>query len=110
MVTVSKAEAEEINKFLNRSWKAKEYGLAGRFSCSNCGRVLTFYDVFQSGRRQHGDELLKRILGGDEFHLQVAKRGQTIDIECTACHTLNRFGMKIVSRHKSYWSKQYCYA
>jgi len=112
VVTVSEAEAEEMNKFLDRSWQVSDYVVGERVPCSNCGRVLNFYDVFQSGRKQHGDDYLRQILGGEEYHLHVAKKDQTLDVECTACGALNNIFVvsEDASTHGSYCSPKYYYA
>ena len=104
-VRVTQKEADEMNAFLGHTWSIHDYAMGDRFKGSDCSRVVTFYDVFQAGRKRHGDEHMKRILAGGEHHLQVAKLGQTVEIECTSCRKLN-----VLSCHTNYYSSSYCYA
>jgi hypothetical protein len=105
-VKVSKEEAAKINRFLGQSWPASAYAIRGQVKCSKCKRLLTFYDIFMTGRKEHGDEFIKRTLAGSEFHLQLAGRDQRLEVECTACGTLNRLAAK---PPKHYCSKKYHY-
>ena len=107
VIPVSHEEADEMNRFLDHEWQPTDYLMGAALHCKNCGRGFTFYDVFQSGRAQHGDDFIREILRGDEFHLQVAAEGSTIDVSCTACGDLNRFGLE--DGH-TYYSGSYCYA
>lgn len=85
---VSQQEADELNAFLDRSWSVDEYIMRERSECSGCGRVLTFYDFFQSGRKRHGDAMVMRWLAGSECVLHIRKDARA-EVACTACNTLN---------------------
>lgn len=87
--SVSQVEADEINKFVNLSLSPESYRLNKRFECSKCKRVLTFYDVFRTGRKRHGDDHIRRFIAGTGYHVQVPKSDQTLEAECTACSTVN---------------------
>jgi hypothetical protein len=106
-VTISQTEADEIGQFLSRSLKADDFFMGGRYQCVKCDRTLTFYDVFQAGRKEHGDEHMRRILAGDEYHIQVARQDQTLLVPCTSCGTANSIGY--LQGHQ-YHGENYCYA
>jgi hypothetical protein len=108
LVSVTQAQADEINEFLGRSLPVDEYAMGARIPCENCGYVLTFYDVFRSGRGRHGDEFLRRMLAGGEYHLQVAGVGQAIEVECSNCRTVNH--LRADDDRHTYHSDNYCYA
>ncbi|HXP92764.1 MAG TPA: hypothetical protein VN905_04790 [Candidatus Binatia bacterium] len=87
-VAVSEQELAELNSFLKSSWTTNDFRMRAPIACSNCGRTLTFYDFFHSGRKRHGDEFVsKYLLGGNFVHVQ--RRGQALDLVCTACGTAN---------------------
>jgi hypothetical protein len=88
-VTVSPDEVDKLNEFLGKSHRAQDYALWKKHKCSKCKRVLTFYDVFESGRKRHGDEYVRQVLGGDEYHLHIQKRGQALQVDCKACGLTN---------------------
>ena len=87
-INVTKEEAEKINKVVGATWSAHDYFLSESFPCSNCSRELTFFDVFETGRKLHGDSLIKQAITGD-YILQINKRGQKIEANCSACGTSN---------------------
>jgi len=89
LVSVSQEEATKINMFLGTAATANSFTVTDRKYCSNCGRTLTFYDLFETGRKRHGDAFVRRFLAGGEHHIQVAARNQTIEADCTNCGTLN---------------------
>lgn len=89
-VTVSAAEATKLNAFLGKKCKPSDYAIWKKTKCKNCSRELTFYDVFESARRRHGDESIKRILGGSGHHVHIQKKGQELEVDCTACGTHQR--------------------
>lgn len=91
-VSVSKEEAAKINAFVKKTAEPDEYTLDKKFSCSKCGRELNFFDVFESGRKRHGDDYTRRFLGGDDFYVQVLKEDHELETECTQCGTLNMLG------------------
>lgn len=108
LVSVTPEQAAEINQFLGYSLSVDEYAMGAKIPCENCGYILTFYDVFRSGRERHGDDFLRRILAGDAYHLQVAGVGQGIDIDCSRCGTVNR--LRADDDRHTYHSSNYCYA
>jgi hypothetical protein len=73
-VAVSRQGADKTNAFLVPIWSAYECTLTSRVLCSNCGRILTFYDVLESGRKRHGDAHSQRFLGDGEYHIQIAAK------------------------------------
>jgi hypothetical protein len=87
-VKVSQLEANELNAFLDRSWSIDDYVMRERSECFKCGRVLTFYDMFHSGRKRHGDGMVMQSLAGNEYILHVRKSEQA-EVACTSCGTLN---------------------
>jgi len=104
LVFVSPEEAARLNAFLGQSWQPQDYAMGSRHQCQKCGRLLTFYDVFESGRKRHGDRRMKEILGANEYHLQVAGQEQSAEIQCTKCgETLSTLG------HLQYLCNPYCY-
>jgi len=88
-VAVSAEELKELNEFLGKSRRAVDYSVWKRIRCSNCKKMLTFYDIFCSGRKLHGDSYIKRFLGGDEYHIHVQRRGGKMEVTCAACSTVN---------------------
>ncbi len=88
-VKVSAEELQELNAFLGKSRKAGDYAVWKKVACSNCGKVLTFFDLFQSGRSKHGDDYVRKYLGGSEQHIHVLKRGGKMDITCSRCSATN---------------------
>lgn len=88
-VKVSPEELRELNTFLGKSRRANDYAVWKEVPCSNCGKTLTFFDIFQSGRSRHGDDYVKKFLGGTEQHVHVLKRGGKMDVTCTKCSTRN---------------------
>lgn len=89
-VAVSSDEAAELNAELGVSSPPDDYLISGAgWRCSNCGRYLNFYDVFQSGKSQHDNDFFKVFLGGDDYHLQVARENARLDVSCTNCGTTN---------------------
>jgi hypothetical protein len=89
-ITVSQEEADKIGEFLGTTVSADNFTLTGRENCSYCGRTLTFYDFFETGRKRHGDAFMRRFLGGGEYHIQVAGENGQIEVDCANCGTLNR--------------------
>lgn len=89
-VTVSAAEARKLNAFLGKNRRASDYAIWKKTKCKNCGRELTFFDVFESARQRHGDKHVKHILGGSEHHVHIQKKGQELEVNCTACGTHHR--------------------
>ena len=103
-VRATMEETKEMNEFLGVDWEPDDYVMGRPVICSNCARLITFYDIFQSGCLQHGDDRIKRILAGGSFHLQVAKKGQMLEVICTAC------GIKNMSKkYTHYHTASYCY-
>ncbi len=88
-VKVSRQELRELNAFLKRSLSAKAFTMRRRVKCSKCGRVLTFYDLFRSGRARHGDEHVASWFSGKGYHVHIQKRGRKLPIKCTSCGTIN---------------------
>lgn len=88
-IPVSKEEADEINKFAGVS--SQEYFFSKRHECPKCGRLFTFYDVFHSGRRRHGDDYIKKFIAGEGYHIQVHQRDPTLEVDCTKCGTTSVF-------------------
>ena len=88
-VNVSSQEANEINQFAGLSATLNEYSVSQSHACTKCGRNLTFYDVFQSGRKQHGDEYIRGMIAGGGYHIQVHRRDSKLKVECTQCGTVN---------------------
>jgi hypothetical protein len=87
---VSPAELQELNAFLGKSRRVADYAVWKQIKCSKCEKVLTFYDIFQSGRKVHGDDYVKRYLGGDDgYHIHIQKRGGKMEVTCTACSAVN---------------------
>jgi hypothetical protein len=88
-VAVSQEEANKINLFLGAKATADDFTVTDRKYCTNCGRNFTFYDLFETGRKRHGDAFVRRFLAGGECHIQVAAKTQTIEADCTNCGTRN---------------------
>jgi hypothetical protein len=107
-VRASDEETLEMNQFLENDWDPSDYIMGVRSECSNCGRLLSFYDVFSSGRERHGDDFLRRILSGSEFHLQVAEAHQETKISCSNCGSETTFNADDAGH--TYHSGNYCYA
>src|SRR5687768_9731208 len=61
-VRASPQETAEMNAFLSVSWMEDDYRLDDGVVCQHCKRVLTFYDLFKSGLRRHGDQHMKTTL------------------------------------------------
>ncbi len=106
-IRVSQQEADEMNAFLGLNWSVDDYGIDERVACKNCGKVLTFYDLFKGGLKRHGKEHIKATLAGGDYHLQVAKEGQTVEFDCTACGTLNV--LSCTPNHQGYSTGSYRY-
>lgn len=87
-VTVSEHELAELNSFLHSAWTTNDFRMRTATVCSHCGRTLTFYDFFHSGRKRHGDELVSQYLMSGNF-VHVQRQGQALDLVCTACGTAN---------------------
>ena len=104
-VRASQEETDEMNSFLGLDWTPEDYGMGRHVHCKNCDRLITFYDMLQSGRKLHGDEHMKRVLATGAFHLQVAKEGQVLEVVCVRCGILNVSG-----DYTHYHSGSYCYA
>jgi hypothetical protein len=109
-VVVPQEEADAINEFLDAAWPRETFFLTGYAECTNCGRTLTFYDLFVSGRKRHGDALMRRILSGSEFHLQVAGREARQEIDCTNCGELNVLTLDGDGAYQHYSGSGYTYA
>jgi len=88
-VTVSAKELQELNAFLGKTRRATDYAVWKRIKCTECQKLLTFYDLFQSGRKVHGDDYVKRFLGGDDFHIHIQKRNGKMEVTCAACSAVN---------------------
>jgi hypothetical protein len=88
-INVSAEEAREINKVVGISANRKEYRFTKKHMCKHCGRRLTFFDVFQSGRKRHGDKYIRDVIAGDGYHIQVHRRNSKLDVTCTQCGAQN---------------------
>jgi hypothetical protein len=104
-ILVSEEEAAEMNEFLQQSWLPEDYRMDTRIECPRCGRLLNFYDVYQTGRKRHGDTFIKETLAGGNYHVQVADANEVIEIDCTACGTRTT----LRGQH-TYHAQTYCYA
>jgi hypothetical protein len=106
-VPASTEETQTMNEFLGKEWQPSDYLMDSRIECSSCGRVLTFYDVFETARQsQHSDAFLQRVLASGEPSLQVAGRDENFEIRCTGCGTLNNISLEATH---TYHAKEYCY-
>jgi hypothetical protein len=88
-VPVSKQELHRLNRFLKRSLKANDFVMRKAVKCRRCGRILTFYDLFETGRKLHGDKHMTLYLAAGGYHVHIQKSGQKFPINCTACGALN---------------------
>jgi ribosomal protein S27E len=91
VVAVSPEEAAELNAELGLSASPADYLISGQeWRCSNCGRYLTFYDVFQSGKPKHDNDFFRVFLATEAYHVQVARENSQLDVNCTNCGTINK--------------------
>ena len=88
-IKVSADELNKLNQFLGKARSTKDYAVWKNIKCSQCGKQLTFYDIFETGRKKHGDDYVKRLLAGEEYHVHIQKRGSKMEVACTGCSTLN---------------------
>lgn len=89
-VPVTPAEAQRMNDELGVSADPQDYLVSGaEWRCTECGRYLNFYDIYQSGKGQHDSEFFQNFLGGEAFHLQVAREDSVLAVDCTECGTVN---------------------
>ena len=88
-VNVSSEEAAEIDEFAGITHK--KYMIGKRHECVSCGRLITFYDIFKTGRKVHGDAYLKQFIGGSGYHIQVHRLNPVLRVECAGCGTPNQF-------------------
>lgn len=88
-VTVSTEEAARISDFLGVPASPNGFTVTHETYCSNCARRLNFYDLFETGRKRHGDDFMRHFLAGGEFHIQLAAKGEAVEAECTNCGELN---------------------
>jgi|GEM_PF-4568161 len=90
VTAVSPMEAKRINAELGISGSPMDYLISGaEWRCSNCGRHLNFYDIFESGKGRHDNDFFQVFLGGADYHLQVAREGSLLEVACTECGTIN---------------------
>ena len=90
IVKLSQDEVDEINSHVKNSWTVNDWVVRDHIPCRSCGRILNFYDVFQTGRKRHGNEYVVRFLTGREFHVLIRRYGDTIEVDCTSCDTSNK--------------------
>jgi hypothetical protein len=88
-VAVSKEELKQLNEALGGSFTAAAFLKRAVHKCEACGRVLTFFDFFQSGRKHHGHDYISGLLGKEGYHLHIQKRANKLEIDCTQCGTKN---------------------
>jgi hypothetical protein len=89
VVEVSPEEASTINAFLGASCSTSDYTLDREIACAGCGRRLTFYDVFETGRGKHGDDHLRRFMAGGDYHIQALPKDFVLDVTCSNCGAVN---------------------
>lgn len=82
-VPVSDSELRELNSVLGTTWNAEHFTMRERVTCPSCNKVLTFYDLFKSGEKQHGTALLKLYLEKDFFVHVRAKAA--LPVKCSSC-------------------------
>lgn len=91
MIDVTPTEALEISRFAGLEEGSQAYQIGKRHECTQCGRVITFYDIFKTGRKHHGDDYLRRFIGGEGYHIQVHQINPVLEVECAKCGLVNRF-------------------
>jgi hypothetical protein len=90
VVPVSAEEAETINRELGLDGEPTDYLVSGgEWRCTGCRRHLNFFDVYQSGKKQHDNDFFRLFLDGDAHHMQVARASSRLEVTCTACGTMN---------------------
>jgi len=88
-VKVSKDELAKLNVFVKRSLRSSDFLLRKRVKCAQCGKVLTFYDLFESGRQEHGDERVGSWFDGVTCYVHIQARGRKTIVKCTSCGEFN---------------------
>jgi hypothetical protein len=88
-VAVSTKEAARISDFLGVPASSDGFTVTHETYCSNCKRRLNFYDLFETGRKRHGDDFMRHFLAGGEFHIQLAAENEAIEVQCTNCGEVN---------------------
>ena len=88
-VMVSTDEAKRISEFLRVPASREGFTVTHETYCSECRRQLNFYDLFETGRKRHGDDFMRRFLAGGDFHIQLAAKNEAVEAECTNCGRLN---------------------
>ena len=79
-----------MNAELNVSSSPTDYLVSGaEWRCTNCRRHLTFFDIYESGKKQHDNEFFQTFLGGGDYHIQVAREASRLEVVCTECGTTN---------------------
>jgi len=90
IVPVSSEEAETINSELGLAGEPTDYLVSGgEWRCTGCRRHLNFFDIYQSGKRQHDNDFFRLFLDGDAYHMQVARATSRLEVTCTECGTMN---------------------
>lgn len=88
-VRVSKKELAQLNKALRGSFTAGDFTKWRHQKCAACGKLLTFFDFFQSGRKRHGDGYITDLFGTADHYVHLQPRGRRIAVECTQCGKKN---------------------
>lgn len=89
-VRISTAEAEELSQFLHEPQRPEDYAVWKPCECTNCARIFTFYELFQTGRKLHGDELVASyLIRNDQYHVHIHKGGRGLPVNCTSCGAQN---------------------
>jgi hypothetical protein len=90
VVAVSPAEARKMNAELGVSASPTDYSVSGaEWRCLKCRRYLNFFDIYESGKKHHDNEFFKIFLGGDDYHIQVAREASRLEVDCAECGTMN---------------------